>query len=211
MPWQQIWPHCISLVSSGSTNNSHQKNFEKAASLLKELSIASTEHSWSVIECALMKLYAKCLREIGDVDGQINVLLKLILHRSKITHKEGIQYVDDLEQGLSQISTRMSSPDFVDESNWTSFEKLLFSSSQCKSFPARSQRRLPSFPSLKLASPPSNHAIWNFSQSNIDIWPRNLLYEFDPGNIAPYQWHMDSLQYNCARTIYLWEYYFKLG
>lgn len=53
-----------------------------------------------------MKVYAQCLRHTGDIETHINILLKLLLHRSEITPKEGIQYIDELEQDLSQLTTR---------------------------------------------------------------------------------------------------------
>jgi hypothetical protein len=53
-----------------------------------------------------MKIYAQCLQYTGDITGHINILLKLLLHRSEIGHTEGPQYMKDLEKDLSQSDAR---------------------------------------------------------------------------------------------------------
>jgi len=76
-------------------------------SLLEKLSITTTDHGWSAIDCALMKLYAQCLRETRDITGQITVLLKLLLHRQALGPNEGACYLNELEQALTQSDTGM--------------------------------------------------------------------------------------------------------
>ena len=49
-----------------------------------------------------MKLYAQCLRLTGDLNGHINILLKLLQHRSEIGPVDGKQYLDELEEDLIQ-------------------------------------------------------------------------------------------------------------
>lgn len=71
-------------------------------SLLEKLSITTADHGWSTIDCALMKLYAQCLRETGDFTGQITVLLKLLLHRQVLGPNEGARYLNELEQALAK-------------------------------------------------------------------------------------------------------------
>lgn len=77
-------------------------------SLLEKLSITTTDHGWSAIDCALMKLYAQCLRETGDLTGQITVLLKLLLHRQTLGPNEGARYLNELEQALTQSDASMN-------------------------------------------------------------------------------------------------------
>lgn len=55
-----------------------------------------------------MKLYAQCLRETGDLTGQITVLLKLLLHRQALGPNEGARYLNELEQALTHSHTGMS-------------------------------------------------------------------------------------------------------
>jgi hypothetical protein len=56
-----------------------------------------------------MKLYAQCLQLTGDIQGHINILLKLLLRRPEIGHVDGPQYMNELEQDLVQYNTRISS------------------------------------------------------------------------------------------------------
>ena len=74
--------------------------------MLKKLSITSTDKGWNFIDCALMKLYAQCLRLTGDLNGHINILLKLLQHRSEIGPVDGKQYLDELEEDLVQSNLR---------------------------------------------------------------------------------------------------------
>jgi hypothetical protein len=105
-PCQQIWrPYtCISLQFL--IDSSHQKKYKEAASLLEKLSITSMDRGWSIIDCALMKIYAQCLQHTDDTAGHINILLKLLLHRPDIGPTEGPQYMKELEHDLSQSTTR---------------------------------------------------------------------------------------------------------
>lgn len=80
----------------------HQKQYQKAVSLLEKLSIITADHGWSTIDCALMKLYAQCLHETGNFKGHITILLKLLLHREALGPNEGAQFLDELERNLSQ-------------------------------------------------------------------------------------------------------------
>lgn len=49
-----------------------------------------------------MAMYAKCLRSIGDVQGHVNILLKLLQHRTEIGSVDGSEYVTELEEDLVQ-------------------------------------------------------------------------------------------------------------
>jgi hypothetical protein len=82
------------------TNSSHKKKYEKAATLLKKIFITSSDRGWNSIDCALMAMYAKCLRSIGDVQGHINILLKLLQRRTEIGSVDGPEYVAELEDDL---------------------------------------------------------------------------------------------------------------
>lgn len=84
------------------TDISHQKQYNKSTAILKKLSVTATDKGWSPIDCAIMKLYAQCLRLTGDLNGHINVLLKLLQHRSEIGRLDGKQYLDELEEDLVQ-------------------------------------------------------------------------------------------------------------
>jgi hypothetical protein len=81
---------------------SHQKQYNKTVTLLKKLSITATDKGWSSIDCVLMKLYAQSLRLTGDLNGHINILLKLLQHRSEIGPLDGKQYIDELEEDFVQ-------------------------------------------------------------------------------------------------------------
>jgi len=52
-----------------------------------------------------MKLYAECLQKTGDINGHINLLLKLLAHHSEIGPLDGKQYVDKLEEDLQQSTS----------------------------------------------------------------------------------------------------------
>jgi hypothetical protein len=101
------------LLKNCLPHNSHQKKYKEAASLLEKLSITSMDRGWSIIDCALMKIYSQCLQHTGDTTGHINILLKLLLHRPEIEPIEGPQYVKELEHDLSQSTTRNSSIDLT--------------------------------------------------------------------------------------------------
>ena len=49
-----------------------------------------------------MRMYAQCLRLTGDLNGHINILLKLLQHQSEIGDIDGKQYLDELEEDLIQ-------------------------------------------------------------------------------------------------------------
>ena len=87
----------------------HQKQYQKAVSLLEKLSITTTDHGWSTIDCALMKLYAQCLHETGDIKGHVTILLKLLLHRQVLGPSEGTQFLTELEQDLARTDARIIS------------------------------------------------------------------------------------------------------
>ena len=81
---------------------SHKKQYQKATLLLEKLSAASMDRGWTMIDCALMKIYAECLRLTGNLKGHIHILLKMLQHRSEISVAEGQKYIDELENDLSQ-------------------------------------------------------------------------------------------------------------
>jgi len=47
-----------------------------------------------------MAMYAKCLRSIGDVQGHINILLKLLQRHTDIGSLDGSEYVAELAEDL---------------------------------------------------------------------------------------------------------------
>ena len=67
------------------------------------------DHGWSTIDCALMKLYAQCLHETGDIKGHVTILLKLLLHRQVLGPSEGTQFLTELEQDLARTDARIIS------------------------------------------------------------------------------------------------------
>lgn len=78
--------------------------------MLKKIFIATTDRKWNSVDCALMKMYAQCLRLIGDVKGHIDILLKLLHHRTEIGNIDGLQYIAELEEDLLQSTICNSSP-----------------------------------------------------------------------------------------------------
>jgi hypothetical protein len=96
------------LYFPGSRLCSHEKQYQKAVSLLEKLPVMTSDQGWTLIECALMKMYAECLQSINDVSGYINILLKLLLHRRELAPSEGEQYMSELEKELSKFKNRTS-------------------------------------------------------------------------------------------------------
>ena len=70
-----------------------------------------------------MKLYAQCLDLTDDVPGHLDILLKLLLHRTEIGQIEGKKCVDELEADL--LKSNFCIPPSNPGSHQTALEKPL--------------------------------------------------------------------------------------